>query len=213
MEILLRITADYREKASGIIELLETDGLNLEVGKIPYGDYIINDSITVERKTARDFLVSLVDGRLFKQLSGLKKSCTNPILLIEGNPFKTDLEFDSMAIRGALVSTQTIWRVPVLYSRSKEDTRDLLLMIGRQDETFTDVVPLRGGYRPKRLKNRQLFILQGLPGVGPLLAKRFLEHFGTVSRVMSATAEQLTEVEGVGNRSADKILAVLNAEF
>ncbi len=209
----MRITVDYREKASGMLELLKTDGVRVEVGKMPYGDYIINDAITVERKTGRDFLVSLVDGRLFKQLSGLKKHCMNPILLIEGNPFKTDLEFDPAAIRGALVSTQTMWTIPVLRSRSKEDTRDLLLMIGRQEETFTDVVPLRGGYRPRRLKNRQLFILQGLPGVGPLLARRLLEHFGSVSRVMSATSEQLMAVDGVGNKSADKIFDVLNAEF
>lgn len=209
----MRITVDYREKASGVIDLLEAEEIHVEIGKMSYGDYIINDAITIERKTGRDFLVSIVDGRLFNQLSGLKKHCTSPILLIEGNPFKTDLEFDPMAIRGALVSAQTIWYVPVLHSESKEDTRDLLMMIGRQDEKFTDVVPLRGGYRPKRLKSRQMYILQGFPGVGPLLAKRLLKHFGTVSRVMIANVEQLTEVEGVGSSSADKIRDVLNSEL
>jgi len=209
----LRITVDYREKASGIIDLLTAEGIHVEVGKIPYGDYIVNDSLTVERKTGRDFLVSIVDGRLFKQLSGLKKYCKNPVFLIEGNPYRTDLQFDPTAIRGALVSTQTIWHVPVLYSRSKADTRDLLLMIGRQDETFTDTVPLRGGYRPKRLKNRQLYILQGLPGVGPLLARRLMEHFGTVSRVMGATEAELMEIEGLGSHSANKIREVLDTAF
>ena len=146
---------------------------------------------------------------MFKQLSGLKKYCVYPVLLIEGNPYKTDHSFDPMAIRGALISTQTIWYIPIIHSRSIEDTRDILLMIGRQDETHMDVVPLRGGYRPKRLKNRQLFILQGLPSVGPMLAKRLKAHFGSVSRVMNATVNELMEVEGIGKNSAEKIREVL----
>ncbi len=205
----MRITIDYREKASGIIDLLQTEEALVEVGKVPYGDYIINESITIERKTAKDFLISIIDGRLFKQLSNLKKYCQTPLLLIEGNPYKTDLDFDSMAIRGALISAQTIWYIPIIHSRSIEDTRDILLMIGRQDETHMDVVPLRGGYRPKRLKNRQLFILQGLPSVGPMLAKRLKAHFGSVSRVMNATVNELMEVEGIGKNSAEKIREVL----
>jgi Fanconi anemia group M protein len=208
----VRITVDYRETASGIIELFSDEGVYLEVKKISHGDYIINDTITVERKTARDFLVSIVDGRLFNQLSNLKKHCICPIVLIEGNPYKTDLDFDHRAIRGALVSTQTVWYIPVLFSKTKEQTKDLLLVIARQDEVLIDGAQVRGGYRPKRLRTRQLYILQGLPGVGPLLAKRLIHHFGTVSKVMAAPVEELKEVEGIGNKAAGKIRAVLDSQ-
>jgi len=86
-------------------------------------------------------------------------------------------------------------------------------MIGRQEEACMDVVPLRGGYRPKRLKSRQLFILQGLPKVGPTVAKRLLEHFGSVSNAMNATMEDLTQVEGIGRITAEKIRKVLDSEY
>ena len=108
----MKITVDYREKTSGLIELLKKDDIFIEVKKVPYGDYIINNSITIERKTAKDFLVSIIDGRLFSQLSNLKKYCNNPIILIEGNPYKTDHNFD-------IISAQTIWYIPVLYSRTR----------------------------------------------------------------------------------------------
>ena len=134
-------------------------------------------------------------------------------MLIEGNPYRTDLDFDPNAIKGALLSSQVIWYIPFIYSRSKEDTRDILLMIGKQDETYTDVVPLRGGYRPKRLKSRQMFILQGLPKVGPRMAKKLLRHFGSVSNVMNATTEDLMKVEGVGEVSAEKIRLVLDTTY
>ncbi len=208
----MKITADYREEASGLIDLLKKEDIFIEVKKVLYGDYIINDSITIERKTASDFLISIIDGRLFKQLSNLKIYCTNPILLIEGNPYKTDLNFNRMAIKGALISAQAIWYIPVVLSRSKEDTTDIFMMIGRQEETYIDVVPLRGGYRPKRLKSKQLYLLQGLPQVGPMLAKRLIGHFKSVSKIMNATIKELTEVEGIGEVSAKKIREVLDTE-
>jgi len=206
----MKVVVDYREKASGIIDLLSGAGVHVKVGKVPYGDYVINDAITVERKTARDFLISLIDGRLFTQISNLKRHCIHPVVLIEGNPFKTGLDFDEAAIRGALLSIQAIWYVPIMYSRGKDETKDILLMIGRQEETYMDVVPLRGGYRPKRLKSRQLFILQGLPRVGPTAAKRLLERFGSVSNAMNAPVEELIQVDGIGRASAEKIREVLD---
>lgn len=209
----MKIRADYREKVSGIIDLLKKEGVSVEVKKVPYGDYIINDSITVERKSARDFLISIIDGRLFNQLSNLKKHCINPILLVEGDPYNTDLDFDYVAIKGALISVQAIWYVPVVTSRSKEDSRDIMMMIGRQNETHVDAVPLRGGYRPKRLKSKQLYLLQGLPKVGPMMAKKLLEQFKSVFNVTSATVEELMEVEGVGRISAEKIREVLDSEY
>lgn len=209
----MKISIDYREKASGLIELLSKEDICVELKKISHGDYVINDSVTVERKTARDFLISVIDGRLFNQLSNLKKYCSNPIMLIEGNPYQTDLDFDPGAIKGALLSTQVIWYIPTVYSRSKEDTRDILRMIGKQDESYTEVVPLRGGYRPKRLKSRQLFILQGLPKVGPTMAKKLLRHFRSVSNVMNATTKDLMNVEGLGKVSAEEIRHVLDTVY
>ena len=206
----MKIRVDFREKASGIIELLQQEEVTLEIGQVRYGDYIINDTITIERKTARDFLISIIDGRLFNQLSNLKKNCVHPLLLIEGNPFETDMQFDPLAIKGALVSVQAIWYIPIVTSESIQETKNIFLMMGRQEESSSDMVPLRGGYRPKRLKSRQLYILQGLPQVGPTGARRLLDHFGSVSKMMQAPIEELMRVEGIGKGSAKKIRDVLD---
>ena len=208
----LKITVDYRETTSGLTDLLKNSGALVEIAKLSYGDYIINDTITVERKTAKDFLLSIIDGRLFNQLSNLKKFCNHPILLIEGNPYETEHNFDRMAIKGTLISIQTICYVPIIFSRTKEDSRDILLMISRQLGTSIDVVPLRGGYRPKRIKSKQLYLLQGFPQVGPKLAKRLILHFKTVSNVMNAPVHYLTKVDGIGKVSAERIREVLDTE-
>ena len=86
------------------------------------------------------------------------------------------------------------------------------VIIGRQHEKHVDVVPVRGGYRPRLLKSKQLFVLQGLPSVGPTLAKRLIQRFKSVSRVICATADELSEVDGIGPASSAKIREVLDGE-
>jgi DNA excision repair protein ERCC-4 len=86
------------------------------------------------------------------------------------------------------------------------------LMISRQIGICIDVVPLRGGYRPKRLRSKQLYLLQGFPQVGPKLAKCLILHFESVSKIMNASVQDLTEVDGIGLISAQKIREVLDAK-
>jgi ERCC4-type nuclease len=39
----LKITVDYRETASGLADLLKNSGTLVEIAKLSYGDYIINE--------------------------------------------------------------------------------------------------------------------------------------------------------------------------
>lgn len=207
----MQIIVDYRERSSGLIELLQ-ESLEVEIRYLPHGDYLLNGRIIVERKTARDFLISIVDQRLFRQTAKLKGTSLWSVLLIEGNLFHTGLCFSPEAIKGALLSLQAIWQLPIVFTRTREETRDALVTICRQEKISTDVVPLRGGYRPRRLKTRQLYLLQGLPGIGPVLAKRLHEHFGSPNRIMAASMDDLAEVKGMGPEKAQLIREVLDAE-
>jgi ERCC4-type nuclease len=55
------------------------------------------------------------------------------------------------------------------------------------------------------LADGRLFVLQGLPGVGPALAHRLLVHLGSVERVITADAATLTHVRGIGSNKAARI--------
>jgi Fanconi anemia group M protein len=207
----MKVTVDYRERPSGIIDLMIQAGIKLKIEKMSYGDYIINDRITIERKTATDFLLSMIDGRLFKQVANLKKNTRHPLILIEGNPFRTDLKVNRSAIQGALLNIQIIFYLPIVYSRSRKESVEMMQNMARQIEKNTDVMPLRNGYRPRKLASRQLYILQGLPGIGPQIAKRLLKRFGSVSKALMAPVERLNRVDGIGLVTAKKIREVLDS--
>jgi len=59
--------------------------------------------------------------------------------------------------------------------------------------------------KPKRLASRKLYVLQGLPGVGPALANRLLLQFGSVEGVMTAAESMLVQVRGIGPQMARQI--------
>ena len=205
------IIIDDREWRTGIAELLQNSRIDVTVKRLLYGDYLVDGKLVVERKTANDFVVSILDGRLFKQIRELKKIRWRVVLMIEGDPYQTGHRIKPKAVRGALTSVSAVWQVPVIYSSSTQDTASLLLILADQLKFKQDVLPLRGSYRPKRLRNRQLFILQGLPGVGARVACKLLLHFKSVAGVFSAGMEELTNVHGVGNVRARQIREVLDA--
>ena len=67
----------------------------------------------------------------------MKKSMSRPLFLIEGNPFHVDMDFTHESIRGVILSIQVIWYIPVLFSKSKEETCKIFKMIGNQEQETT----------------------------------------------------------------------------
>ncbi len=211
-QTLPSIIIDDRERQSRLYPLL-TERFTVKVQRLSYGDYLINNGLVIERKTARDFLISIIDLRLFKQVANLKKHCDSALLLIEGDLLQTGGMMDHRSITGALLSVQASWQLPVIFSESAAHSCDILEIITRQRDTFSDNLVLRGGYRPKKIKTRQLYILQGLPGVGPSLAKRLLEHFKSVAAVMNASTLELQHVQGLGVVKANDIRKILDRHY
>ncbi|MGB8424286.1 MAG: ERCC4 domain-containing protein [Desulfobacterales bacterium] len=204
---------DYREQPSGIIELMRGADIDVEVKKVACGDIIIDGIVTVERKTATDFVVSITDGRLFRQAANLKRNCDHPVFIIEGNPLQTGLEINRVAVRGAILNIQTVWNIPVVHSQSTVDSIEVMQVMAHQFEKMSNLMTPRAGYRPRRLSTRQLYVLQGFPGVGPHVAKRLLNHFGSVSAALAASVETLKSARGVGRVTAESIRAVLDAKW
>ena len=127
-------------------------------------------------------------------------------------PFETDHQVSDQAIHGTIISISIAWHIPVLFSQDKADTVKTLLLIGGQSISTSNPF-IRKSYKPKKLRNRQIFFLQGLPSVGPSLALRLLQTFGNINNIISATEQQLRSIEGIGKKKASAIREFLLANF
>jgi DNA excision repair protein ERCC-4 len=154
----------------------------------------------------------LIDGRLFSQAEQMADSALRTAYVLEGSSaewFKVGVSREAM--QGALVTLMLIFDIPVFRSSAPAESARLIFYIGSQLARLRDPehVPYRQA-KPKRKKNRQLRVLQSLPGVGPDRAKGLLEHFKTVRGCFSASTAELMEVEGIGPKTAAAIDNVIN---
>ena len=203
----ITVIADDRERQSDVIAALSAiEGVTVTVDRLPLGDYRVDNALLFERKTLRDFAVSLIDGRLFQQMIRLAGSPLKGILVLEGTG--RDLSQAGVrreALQGALITTTLVLGIAVLRSQAPEETARLMLYAARQMRSASRGGFLRPGYRPRSKRKRQLFILQGLPGVGRERAGRLLDAFGSVQGVVTAGPEALQSVPGIGPNIADRI--------
>jgi Fanconi anemia group M protein len=72
---------------------------------------------------------------------------------------------------------------------------------------------MRTEIKPKSFSDQQQFFVEGLPGIGPNMAKALLKHFGTPAKIVGAGVEELQKVEGVGTKRAELIRRILDSEF
>ncbi len=197
----ITIIADNREKKSGIPDLLAAKNVDVIMRQLFVGDYMINDEIVIERKTSGDFVQSIINGHLFDQCARLRKSGAVPLIIVEGDPFKTRHNISPEAIKGALLSISLSWQIPVIRSSGKEDTARLMIMASQKYDN-PPVFIRRKGIKPKKIQRQQHYFVQGLPGIGPALAHRLLLHFKTIERIVLADIKSLEKVEGIGKEKA-----------
>jgi ERCC4-type nuclease len=211
----INIIADDRECRSEVINSLSgIENVDVCIRRLSLGDYQIGDRVIVERKTLNDYAKSIVDGRLFKQMMRLASANPMGVLILEGTASDiVEIGMTREAMQGALITVSLILGIPVLRSKDPSETAKLIVYIARQIETIASGGVHRHGYRPKDKRKRQLFLLQGLPGIGPEKAGRLLESFGSVEAAISASSNELQSVDGIGKSIADKIKWAVGEEM
>jgi excinuclease ABC subunit C len=64
-------------------------------------------------------------------------------------------------------------------------------------------------HRKLRTKKGMQSELGTIPGIGPILSKRLLREFGTLTAVRDADVEDLLKVEGMSKNKAEAVLKAL----
>ncbi|MFW5935623.1 MAG: helix-hairpin-helix domain-containing protein, partial [Halolamina sp.] len=65
----------------------------------------------------------------------------------------------------------------------------------------------------KTLAEQQEYVVGSVADIGPVTARALLEEFGTVEAVMVARKEDLLEVDGIGEVTADRLREVVGSEY
>jgi fanconi anemia group M protein len=210
-EGMLEIVIDHREGRSPVWQALHARGdINCTVRELSCGDYLPHPTFAVERKAAGDFVLSIMDRRLFAQVLRLREEYENAAFIIEGDVYATRSGMQPAAIRGALSYLMTLGRVSVITVRDARETAELLADMARHlQEGLGYDIALRAN-KPKNLSDLAQYLLEGLPSVGPGGAKVLLKHFGSAKAVFNASVIELCHAPGIGKKTAERIREALD---
>ena len=210
----IHIRIDTQEQRSGIPDLLAAlPQVYIEVIPLRMGDYDVGGDPprVFERKTGSDFLSSLAQGRLFAQLTALRKSRFAPILLLEGDPLRVGhSQMRPESIRGALTYISAILRVPILPSSGPADSAHLVYAAAKQCQVGHSAHGPAAGRRGATQRERQMQIVLALPGIGPVTARAVCARFRSLHDLLNADAAQLATVPGVGPSRAAALEQLLH---
>ncbi len=220
-----KIIIDYREKNSLVAATLTELGFQTEFRELKVADYLVNN-VAIERKTISDFINSIINKRILKQLHELQQY-ENKLLIIEGideqelysNDAEKRMRFPSEAIGEIAQQSQR--------GKHNKETRRLslhpnavrgfLLSVTLRHKVpviltknYEDTAKYLAVLARKKEKESSLnvtkktlnkqerlqFVLEGFPGIGPKTAKKLLQHFKTIKNIANASIEELTEVIG-----------------
>ena len=209
-----RIVVDDREKSSGVSEALWRPEVSLVVRTIQLGDYQVDDSLIVERKTLADYALSVRDCRLFTQVGRLtRQRQMRSCLILEGTPDRYPrLAIPKPAFQGALVSVTLVFGLPVLFSATPEETADLILYAANQLQRREVRPPRRRGFKVEGNRRRQILLLQAIPEIGPKKAEWLLDTFGSPADIASAPIDALANVDGIGPKATRSIHRVFHGK-
>ena len=199
------IICDNRETSSPVVRKLSLMDIRLVLKQILVGDYIISDEVCIERKSARDFIDSLKDGRLFNELIDLKRNFHSPILILEGDIF-SESSIDKNALYGALTSIILNLGIMIYRTKDVDETAEFLYQLAKKAHSEGRSIPkLRFEKKPLDTSKILEYIIAGIPGINSLRAKSLLREFKTLQDVFNADLIDLVKVENIGKKIAREI--------
>ena len=194
----LAIIADNHEKNSLVIsELLEL-GIDAEMQHLPVADFLVN-GVAIERKTISDFLSSMINKRLARQLEEIKQY-PKSLLIIEGideQELYDDCNHEGInanAIRGFLLSIVLEFQVPIIFTKDYADTAKFISVLAKKEKK--EHISLRAVKKSLNKKEQLQYILEGFPGIGPATAKKLLKKFKTIRGIINASEDELKKEIG-----------------
>jgi len=207
------IIIDHRERNAHALEFFNKEEVDLEFDTLDIGDYLVGQEAIIERKKADDFLSSMLDGRLFSQASKLL-AYEKPIIVVEGILDAESRNINKNAVLGSILSLSTDFKIPVFFIKTPKEVAEFITLIAKREQTKKEnelyLRKIKKGVEDHIL---QRGLVEGLPFVGPTLAKRLLEKYKSVKRVFNASEESLQNIDKLGEKKAKKIYDIINKEY
>lgn len=223
----MKLQIDNRESKTRINSACQFfDDYDIEVNSYPVGDYIFDNKVCFEYKTAPDIISSIIDGRVFRQVEKMKQYPFSYVIVV-GNVADTINERNSNYWnRRHQVKQFTVRNYLGALARLQIESRVIHVDNNQQAWTIMEFLTkklldknpnVRGVDRPKATLSDPIATFlsciyindsQRLGIKTAVMIREYL-HLESLKDLLDVTYEDLVKVKGVGSKTARRIMDVL----
>ena len=175
------------------------------------GDIVVDDKIVFEHKSPEDYVASIFDKRLFRQIVEMQENYPHSYILVSGSMTEVlQLAEDIDRYPAILASICSCYsrRCPIIFC---DDLVTMAGVIEKLSEKLTDGKARNRPVTKMKLEDKRIQLLCSLPNVSEEKGKAILDHFGSVNAALCAPPDELMKVFRVGKVTADGIREVLES--
>lgn len=210
------ITIDSREPDE-IAEHVEHDADDLdydvdyEIEALSTGDFLVNQFI-FERKRYGDFIGRLTNSErdIWQQMLAMESAADEldytPVLMLEGE-YENAMNWSRITPKQVTLAVASIMKMGIWVVHVTGPRACAQLLIKLDDDSEHEIGSIRDSPSvPEELIPR--YLTEGFPGVGPSRAEDILARYGdfaTVVEVAKNDPDDLKEISGIGDATAEKI--------
>lgn len=126
----LLIQVDSRERGKIIKRLQDIEDVKLETVELEFGDYLLPNQIVIERKSATDFILSVVDGAIWDNIAHLKETYQQVVYIIEGDPYVARFHQKALDVHRTFARMVVEQKISVLPSADADHSGMLIYLMG-----------------------------------------------------------------------------------
>lgn len=200
------IVYDRREERSGVPAMLEAMGFALERATLPAADYVLSRRLVVLRRTERDLLPWVAPRRLYGPVAQARADAAVVVVIVQRRP--VDVRFTAVRgdVRAATIARTIRQGAPLLDVEDAGEVAGWIARLARQEEAPADGWQLSMGRKAPDLDGLVEQVVAWFPGVSFVGARRLLERFRTLERLVTASEAEIREVRGFGPKRAAAIV-------
>ena len=221
--MLVKIDNREQDRIKTATEYYQQQGLTVSVEELEIGDYIFtdgNESVAFEFKTTADFVASIQDGRVFNQAINMAETYPYNFVIIQGDDHsrakalamsRNYHEITYFGYLGAIASLNRFVTVIESYSPFINEAYYRMLINAKKSLSTKPIVKKF----PKKDKNSCLnWLCHDVYGINYKTAKKIVDELeiNTLEDLFTLEHHKLTNIEGIGDKIADKIMRSIENE-
>lgn len=221
--INLKVTIDSREQSRipSAKTYYNSQKYKVEIKELPIGDYLFtnknNEQVVFEFKTIPDFINSIQNGRVFNEAINQAENYNHHFVIIHGNEYtrtkciEMSKNWRPVTIFQYLGAIASLNRYTTVIESYNPYIEEAYYRMQKQAEKSLSKKPIIRKYEKKHSNPAFNFLCYCIYGINHKKAQTIINSFDlkTLTDLQKLTLEQLTQIEGIGPKTAKTIIEAI----